>query len=124
MSRIADALLTQRKWQKCELAQQLLELDQAIQSSKQNIINSCTIPAFIQPELEMARMHYWMNQEQARVALMADRAVLETQEIKLNTALKMLEKHQDRQMKKKRIAMMLTQQVNSDEWIVQRRESE
>lgn len=55
---------------------------------------------------------------------MADRAVLETQEIKLNTALKMLEKHQDRQMKKKRIAMMLTQQVNSDEWIVQRRESE
>ncbi|HBI22113.1 MAG TPA: hypothetical protein DDY37_05965 [Legionella sp.] len=138
MSRIVKALLTQREWQKCELTQQLficeqqrLDLELTIQENQQNITNSCTMPALIRPELEMARMHYWISQEQTRAALVADKedldvrqAALKTRKIELNTALKMLAKHQGRQLEKKRIAMMLTQQNNSDEWIAQRREFE
>lgn len=134
MSRIANALLIQRERQKHALAQQLqvLEqqisaLDQSIQKRQQNILSSCTIPAFIRPEIEMARMHYWMNQEQARMGLVADKdelktqqVALEKQKIEVKTALKILEKHQGRQIEKQQRAMMLTQQNNSDEWIVQR----
>lgn len=133
MSRVVKALCTQRAWQKHALTQQLLageqqrsELEQLIQEKQQNIINSCTMPAFIRPELEMARMHYWMDQEQTRLALMADKETLDTQlaawaskKIELNIAFKRLEKHQSKQLEKKRMAMLLTQQNNSDEWMIQ-----
>ena len=72
-----------------------------------------------------------MNQEQARLDLMAkidaldqQQAALVSKKVELDTALKRLEKHQSRSQEKKRIAMVLTQQNNSDEWIVQRREME
>ena len=138
MIRIVKALLTQHEWQKNALTQQLLsgaqqrrDLDLSIQENLQNITNACIMPALIRPEIEMARMHYWKNQEQTRAALVADRdaldmrqATLTERKIEVDTVLKMLERHQSRQLEKKRMAMMLTQQNNSDEWIAQRRELE
>ena len=138
MSRVMNALIKQREWQKRALTQQIMrgeeersELDQSIKEKQQNIFRSCSMPAFIRPEVEMARMHYWMNQEQARLDLMAkidaldqQQAALVSKKVELDTALKRLEKHQSRSQEKKRIAMVLTQQNNSDEWIVQRREME
>ena len=138
MSRVMNALIKQREWQMRALTQQIMrgeeersELDQSIKEKQQHIFRSCSMPAFIRPEVEMARMHYWMNQEQARLDLMAkidaldqQQAALVSKKVELDTALKRLEKHQSRSQEKKRIAMVLTQQNNRDEWIVQRREME
>ena len=59
-----------------------------------------------------------------RDALDMRQATLTERKIEVDTVLKMLERHQSRQLEKKRMAMMLTQQNNSDEWIAQRRELE
>lgn len=136
MNKTLRALLTQLECQRNALnqqllaiEQQLLNLEQKCQESQQKISNSCTIPAIILPEQEMARLHFILREQQyqddwsgQKTALHAQKAVLKSRQIRLNTELKLLEHYQDQQLKQTQRQALLTQQNKSDEWVVQRRD--
>ena len=129
-----NALFTKLQWQLQEVCQTLLDLekemsvlDKEITDNQQKIFNSCIIPAFILPEQEIARVHFMTlqnkNQEQLhtrKTMLLAEQTTLQREQIRLNTELKMLEKHQNGKLKIQQQQALQTQQNNSDEWILQR----
>lgn len=136
MTKMRQALFTQLKWQLHALTQQLhsieqqlTELDQAIQLIEQTISTSSVIPSMIIPEHEIARVHFIAYQHQKhnelktnKVPLLEKKTSLTALKIQCNTELKRLEKHQERLLKIEQSQMILTQQNNSDEWTIQRRE--
>ena len=82
------------------------------------------------PELEIARVHFVTQQEHhqhelkiKKTALVADQNAFKLQQTRLNTEMKMLEKHQEAKLKTQQQQTLLTQQNNNDEWTLQRRES-
>jgi len=137
MNKTLRALMTKLQWQLSELSQQLVPLEQQLATleqqldeNQQKVIKACVIPAFILPEREIARLHFMIHQQQqqdelntTKTALLSQQATINSQKIRLNIELKMLEKHQEGQLKNKRRQMILTQQNENDEWILQRQET-
>lgn len=135
MSKLLHSLTTKLAWQLNELSHNLhlieediLFLKQQLDNSRQKISSTCTIPAFILPEQEMARVHFVRQQLQQqdelktkKAALLAEKNTLTSQLTRLKTELKMLEKYQEAKHKIQQQHILLTQQNNSDEWVLQRR---
>ena len=137
MNNTLNALFTTLKWQLHDVSnkmlsieQQIVNLEQKLRLNQQKTSNSCTIPAFILPEQEMARSHFLILQQQHQDELMINIAALQSEQLaltlqqnRLNTELKMLEKHQEVKLKTLKQQTLLTEQNNSDEWVLQRRYS-
>lgn len=135
MNKTLSALMTKLQWQLNELNQQLLvieqelkHLEQQVQENQQTILNASKTPAYILPEREIAGLHFIMAQQQQQDELKASRTDFLTQQstftakkIRLEMELKMLEKHQENQLKAAYQQALLTEQNNTDEWVLQRR---
>lgn len=129
-----DALLKTLTWQRNELNQQLLDieqllasLDKKIQEFQQQITGSQSSKTSIIPEQEVARFHFAVVQQQQqsdcfteKKLALSQQSMIREQRIRLSTTLKMLEKHRDAQQSIQQHQALLTQQNNSDEWIIQR----
>jgi len=130
MNRSLDALFTKLKWKLHELCNKLLSIQQKIESLEQDLLlnqqktsNSCAIPTLIMPEKEIARSHFMTLQQQRQAALQSEQKVLIAQQTRLNMELKMLEKHQAATLKTQQQQTWLKEQNTSDEWILQRRDT-
>ena len=137
MNKTLHALMTKLQWQLSSLHQQLLTLEQQIATldkqlneHQQKMLNACAIPAFILPEREIARLHFMLHQQQLqdgltthKNALLSQFATLNSRHTRLNTELRMLEKHQENQLKNQQQKLVLKQQLLIDEWVLQRRGS-
>ena len=109
------------------IEQQDAILDQKIDSTLQKISNSCTMPALIVPEQEIARSlfmaqqhHYYDELINKKADLQSNKHALKNQQTRLNMELKMLEKHQKTILKNEQHHARQTSQNNSDEWVLQR----
>lgn len=136
MNKTLQALMTKLQWQLRALDEQLQTLEQQLealelqcQENQQKITNACAIPAFILPEREIARLNFMICQSQhqdelntRKTELLSQKAMLTTKKIRLNTELKMLEKHQENKLKSKQQQTALAEQNKADEWVLQRRE--
>lgn len=137
MNKTLTALMTKIQWQLSNIQQQLqnvnqqiLDLDSQLDETQQRITSASVAPRMIVPEREIAGMHFIMGQQQIqddlnanKSELLAQQAQLNTKQLRLETELKMLEKHQNNQLELQRKQALLTEQNNMDEWIVQRRTS-
>ena len=81
------------------------------------------------PEREISRLHFMIRQQQQqdelntnKTALLSQQLTLNSRQLRLNTELKMLEKHQENQLKNTQQQRIVKQQNDSDEWVLQRRE--
>lgn len=136
MSKTLNALSIKLKWQLHEhinkmhsIEQQISILEQKINSTLQKISNSCTIPASIVPEQEMARSHFMTQQHHHQDELMnhkntlqLDWVELKKKQTSLNTTLKRLEKHQEARLKSQQYQLQKKTQNDSDEWTLQRQD--
>lgn len=136
MNKTLCALMTKLQWQLTELDQQLQILEQQrdvmkeqLRENQNSITRASAIPACILPEKEIARLHFMIGESQKQDELITIQAELLSQknqvisrQIRLNTELKMLEKHQNNQLVQKQRQAVLLEQNNSDEWVLQQRE--
>lgn len=137
MKSTLNALMKKLKWQLNEMEQELsvigekLEELKNISHEKDQKIQSASIPSsFILPEREIAGLHFIMKQQQElddlkaqKAEFLAQKGKLELKKIRLNTELKMIEKHQENQLKINQQESQVQQQNLCDEWILQRRTS-
>lgn len=136
MSTLLNALFIRLKCQRHELHQRLLSIEQQISileqklhEHQQKISNSCIISALILPEQEIARVHFITHQQHqqdeltvSKATLLASQKALKSEDMRLNTELKMLEKHQETKRHIQQQKAVRTAQNNRDEWTLQRRE--
>ena len=136
MNKTLQALMKKLHWQLSELRlqlqavdQQLAQINQQRDDNQQKIVKACAIPAFIMPEREISRLHFMIRQQQQQVelntnktALLSQQLTLNSRQLRINTELKMLEKHQENQLKNTQQQRIVKQQNDSDEWVLQRRE--
>lgn len=135
MNKTLTALMTKIQWQLTgiqqqmqQVNQQITDLDSQLDETQLRITSASVAPRVIVPEREIAGMHFIMGQQQiqdelsaSKSELLAQQAQLTTKKLRLETELKMLEKHQNNQLEQQRKQALLTEQNNMDEWIVQRR---
>jgi chromosome segregation ATPase len=136
MNKTLHALMTKLQWQLTALEQQLQTLEKQLdavelqcQENQQKITNACAIPAFILPEREIARLNFMICQSQhqdelttKKTDLLSQKRTLTEKKIRLNTELKMLEKHQENKLKILLQQTALAEQKKADEWVLQQRE--
>lgn len=136
MNKTLSALMTKLEWQLTELEQQLQTLEQQLDVLKEqldenqnNITRASAVPAFILPEKEIARLNFMIGESQkqdklntVQAELLAQKNHVTSRKIRLNTELKMLEKHQNNQLANKQLQAVLIEQNNTDEWVLQQRE--
>lgn len=136
MNKTLSALMTKLKWQLADMDKQLQlinkqldELEQRLNENQQKIDKACEIPAFILPEKEIARLNFMIGESQrqeelntGKTELLSQKNNLTSRKIRLNTELKMLERHQANQLVAKRFQAILIEQKNTDEWVLQQRD--
>lgn len=113
--------------EKIQITVQIAELNKAIDKNQSSINNSPSNSLMIIPELEIAKMSFFirtqneLNQLEQEIGLKnQELARLDTMEIRLNTELKLIERFQE---KKSQSQIQKTQKLNQnqlDEWVTQR----
>ena len=136
MNKTLSALMTKLQWQLAELSQQLRLIDQQIadvdnqcSDNLKKITDASSIPAFILPEREIARLQFMIRQQQHQDELNKQKANLLSQleaiihrQKRLNTELKMLELHQENQLKTTENLLRIKEQNQLDEWVLQQKD--
>lgn len=136
MNKTLQALMTKLQWQLTDLDKQLQALDLQLEhletmldDNQQKIDKACATPALIVPEKEIARLNFIIAESQkqdsltlSKTELQSQKSRLTTRKIRLNTELKMLEKHQSNQQTNERLKGIVTEQNNMDEWVLQQKE--
>lgn len=113
--------------QKLQSIEQLIaNYDQKIQDNQQKILNPCTMSASIQPEQEMARLRFMLNQQTKQESLTSEKKALEQErvlfnarDLRLNRELKMIEKVQQSHLLARQQTAQRTAQHRVDEWALQ-----
>ncbi|MDI9817552.1 MULTISPECIES: hypothetical protein [unclassified Legionella] len=129
------ALMNKLTWQLNDLVQELHSIDEqyttlqtALLNTKQQVDNACSTPAIINPEQEIIRLNFIIQQQQKYEkltieikAIESQRTQLQARQLRLNTELKMLEKYQERQSALTRQKLAGVEQHAIDEWVLQKR---
>ena len=101
----------------------LADLENQYHESLQNISSASVIPEHLQPEQEMARLHFILCEQQnldnlnaTKTTLLTELNLLKEKHLRLNTELKRIEKYQENQRIIKKQHNELDQQKDRDEW--------
>jgi deoxyribodipyrimidine photolyase-like uncharacterized protein len=138
MNKTLIALMTKLKWQINEVEKQLQTIEHEINSFdlqlhdiQQKIINASKTSKYILPEREIAGLHFIISQQTLQEELKQkltehnfQHKTMNSKKIRLETELKMLEKHQNNQLKMEEKSALLIEQNTIDEWIIQRKNNE
>lgn len=136
MSTSLNALLTQLKWQKNELDQYIrdIEVEQVTLESElsvvvQKINQSYSKSAHINPELEVNKLQFVMQQQQYKDELQAQlktqdtqKKSLDTQLQRIKTELKMLEKYLLKHQQQQQYKQQKAEEQHLEEWVLQQSE--
>jgi CO dehydrogenase/acetyl-CoA synthase alpha subunit len=134
MNRTLDAVFKKLQWQLQEnrttmlsLEQHLSGLSSQLQMNQQTIANACTRPTTLLPEQEIARSHFITQQQHYQTELthnldrlQMDKNKGQSEQTRLNTKLKMLERHRRTVLKNRQYQARIMEQNNNDEWAILR----
>ncbi|WP_028388032.1 hypothetical protein [Legionella fairfieldensis] len=104
------------------------ELNKKVAEVKQKISDACATSAIINPEQEITRLNFMMQQQQIHENLIIKKKELDThymqlqeKQIRLTRELKMLEKYQEKKKNTAQKNIAIKEQKISDEWTLQQR---
>jgi chromosome segregation ATPase len=135
MNKTLIALMNKLSWQVNEVSQVLQTINDeqgSLQKThaelQEQLQKACATTVIINPEQEIARLHFIMHKQQEQdhltlrmKELEAQQAQLKKRKIRLDIELKMLDRYQEKQQEKALENEILLQQNANDEWILQRK---
>lgn len=111
-----------------KIKEQIQSLQQELQITQEKVQAACTLSGSIQPEQEIARLNFIIQNQQQIDVLVLQKKTLEAhylqnqeRQVRLNSELKMLQHYQEKQQKSTEQKIALSQQQAIDEWVLQKR---